>query len=72
MSGPWTREDIEDEIQLAMQHGKWVNARQLRNRFPADCAEMFWGALSALYKAKTIERAFNAHGEAIYKLTGHD
>jgi hypothetical protein len=68
MSGPWTCDDIEDEIQLALQHNIWATAKQLRKCFPDDCADMFWGALSALYKAKTIERQFDVHGEAIYRL----
>lgn len=68
MSGYWTREDVEDEIMLAMQHGVWVTAKHLRKRFPADCADMFWGALSNLYKTKIIERKFDYDGEAIYRL----
>jgi len=69
MSGPWTRDDVEDEIQLALQYGRWATAEQLRKYFPDDCADMFWGALSTLYKAKTIEREFDVHGKAIYRLT---
>lgn len=68
MNGPWTRDDIEDEIQLQMQHGDWFTAQHLRKKFPDDCADMFWGALSALYKAKAIERQFDPHGVAIYRL----
>jgi hypothetical protein len=67
MSGRWTLNDVEDEIQLAMQHGDWFTAAHLRKRF-ADCPDLFWAAMGTLYRAKAIERAFDVHGATIYRL----
>ena len=71
MSGKLTRNDVEDEIQLAMQHGGWFTAAHLRKRF-ADCPDLFWAAMSTLYKAKAIERSFDVHGQTVYRLADRD
>jgi hypothetical protein len=62
-----TREKVEQLIVDTMQGGKWFTASNLRQLFN-DNPDTFWAAMSALYKAKVIERAFDMYGVTIYRL----
>ena len=64
-----TAEDVEGMILLRLDNGVWANAKQLRKACPDVEADLFWGRLSFLYKSKQIERAFDLHGEAVYRRT---
>lgn len=64
-----TAEDVEDMILLRLEHNVWANAKQLRKACLDVDADLFWGRLSFLYKSKQIERAFDLHGEAVYRRT---
>jgi hypothetical protein len=67
-----TAEDVEDMLLLRLQHGVWCNSKQLRAACPGAGSDLFWGRLSALYKAKIIEREFDPYGDAIYRRTDLD
>lgn len=64
-----TAETVETLILMQLENGVWANAKQLRKACLNVDADLFWGRLSFLYKSKQIERAFDLHGEAVYRRT---
>jgi hypothetical protein len=63
----FTRDDITAHLAAYMADGRWHTANNLRRQFPVAAGDTFWGAITNLYKAKTIERSFDAHGVTLYR-----
>lgn len=61
--------DVEQMILIRLADGQWRNRRQIKVAVPDCDPDMFWGRMSHLYKSKQIERDFDVHGEAIYRIT---